>query len=538
MNRPYDTATKTLRDLPLALALFILALLAPSQAHAQLIAYDDEVSIEPGATDHVIPHSFLRSNDSNAQGTKITLAQDAVHGTVTHTDTTFLYTPNAGTGFSSLRGDSFSYRVSDGGAESFATVNIVLRTDDEIITLVEFEAGESIEYAPFAPKGTTLETTPQAAIAGAFGLSVRLAGPTATEAFIEIDPGDPQEPGRVDVLGCGFEDTPEPIAILTVGPSRLGGGTESLRVVLRPAAGGGVEVVVEANNGGVFLTSPSLSIGAGPSHIEVDWWKTGANSGGAILRLDGRAVSVEGVTQTGLDFSTVQIGAMPLDGQSGDPIDFHFDQFTVYEQDTAVAETLIFLEDFEDGDFSSDWDKLYGNSIDVITGSALSGRWGLLANLAQPDSYQVAEEPVAASIVNARLRIDVSTLGMAPSEILRLFDLGSDADSLFGSPDVNLRLRSLAGVVHIAAVSSEPSGLAITPWQPVTGEHVIELQWRASDGALPNGYLRLWLDGVAVGEQLHLDSAFELAEWFRLGFLGVGPGVTGILEFDDFTVWR
>ena len=548
MYPSYDSRLENVPEVCSSLTFLVLALTWAAETKADLlVARDDRVWFEPGEPFVDVSHQFLLANDSG-QGAQVELVVDAgapLHGTVTVAGTGFRYTPKATAGLASLRTDNFAYCLDDGAAVSCATVHVILRTDDWILEQIGFEAGEPQGYDVYSPEGTAVEVLPGAAAAGVRGLSVALAA-AAGEAFIQIDhggQGTPPESGRVAEVGCGFEGVQDPVAILTVGPSRLAGGEENLRVVLRPDGAGGVEIRVETRDGDVFRASPGLPVDAGHHHVDLDWWPGvdgpgGAEPGGAILRFDGQAIEMLEVLQAGLDLSTVQVGVMPLEGPLTGPIDIDFDQVTIYEQGRTVGEPLIFFDDFEAGALDAGWDDAFGGGASVAAGGAISGGFGLLADPAFSTSYHVANDPLAEPQVNARFRLDVSGLTMAPNEFLRLFDLGSDASPLFGFPDVNIRLTSLHGVLNVAAIGAESEGLAFTPWQPVSGSHIVELQWQVSAGESPSGYFRLWLDGVPVGTKRHLDSVSEAVEWFHFGILGVDPGTRGRVLFDDLFVWR
>ncbi|MEM7351856.1 MAG: hypothetical protein AAF657_13745 [Acidobacteriota bacterium] len=546
MTHLYDTPTKIVPEVCAILTMVLLMLGATPMAQASaLIARDDDVWFEPGADYVDITHVFLRGNDEDT-GASIHLVPDdsaPLHGTVTVLGDAFRYTPSTTSGLESLRTDAFTYALDNGFAVAYGTVRVILRTDDVELARVDFEAGDPAGYVAYDPPGTTVATLASAAAVGSQGLSVTVSDGTQ-EAFIEI-PADqgPSETGRVVVVGCEFDPLQQRVMILAVGASRIAEGEEALRVVLQPDGAGGVEILLEVQSGATFSASPSLPVDADLHHMDLDWWPAvdgpaGLELGGAILRLDGEAVEVGFLDATSPELSTVQVGIMPLEPVSLGSIHMEFDHIRTYAQGLTAGEPLVFFDDFEAGDLDGAWDDAHGSGASVSGAGAFSGAFGLLADPAYSTSYHVAADPLAETRLNARFRLDVARLVMAEGDLLRLFDFGSDTNPLFGLPDVNIRLTRLDGKLQITAVGTEPTGLASTPWQPVSGTHTVELQWQGSLGSNPSGYFRLWLDGQPIAVLRHLDSLSEPIEWLRLGILGVDPGTQGSLMLDDLLVWR
>jgi hypothetical protein len=72
-------------------------------------------------------------------------------------------------------------------------------------------------------------------------------------------------------------------------------------------------------------------------------------------------------------------------------------------------------------------------------------------------------------------------------------------------------------------------------FHPITrGTHVIELDWKRSSTAGSDGWLLLWIDGVAVEQLTGLDNRDSALGFARLGAMGLKAGASGTLYFDGF----
>lgn len=205
-----------------------------------------------------------------------------------------------------------------------------------------------------------------------------------------------------------------------------------------------------------------------------------------------------------------------------------------------VTPDLIFRDGFETGDLSN-WTSSAVDSDDLsVSGLAASkftaaGLQGVVNDTAA--LYVQDDTPLGEERYRARFHFD--TNGFDPGEAA-----GARRVRLFVAFDAAPARRLAAIVLRRVGGAYEVMGRARlddntqhdTGFFPVSdGPHSIELDWRRASGPDANdGIFALWIDGAQVYTTEALDNNRGKVEYARLGALGVKPGATGTLFWDEF----
>lgn len=521
------------------LAVILFSILASTVSASEGLrpkAEDDAFWLPPEADSLTLQHSDLLANDSGTAGGIVLLEQLPVHGTVTQQGNTFIYTP--ADSFWSLRADSFAYTISGFGGVSTATVRI-FRHPPEVEILTEgFEAGEAGTYIMVQGPSNTVEVVSSAAIVGSGGLKASLTAGSTSPAFVEWPPGlgDTGDPGGTVLLGGGFpqliEDPGVEVALFTVGSINQDPHQASVRVVLSEDVPGHTELRVEVLDTtvspSVYVASPRIHVTEDLNRLGIEWWDEGA-----MLDVNGETVRVSGIPNVDPALLYVRLGAMPISGALTAGSFVHYDEIVRLGYDQVTSFPLIAGDGFESADLSA-WSHISGVQLaPSVVSPALTGQHALEVDLDVGSSCVVQTDPAAEMALTTRLRLDVTDL---------LLD-SSSADSVdilsFGTSaaDVKLQLWQPWGETLLAAEVTKNGSWSRLGEFALSGEHVVELQIQHGPSNLLNsGYLRLWVDGVAIGEIYGTNS--WVTEWICLGAKGVGPSSGGELVFDDVELWR
>lgn len=511
-------------------------------------AVDDfDIPVELGADSIEILFSTLRQNDSYARPADLSVSSRPAYGSLQTGTDRFIYTPDPA--FWSLGLDAFVYTLEDPTGQASASVHLYALRDDQLLADEGFEGSEGY-VASSSYHGNTVEVSDLARAEGAKGLMVSV---TEGHAYATIEPpksgGDPPEPGGVRLIMTCPPDPPpgNPLSFAAVGGNDPFSPFDppSLRLMLMHS--NAVRVEVYDSIKGTYKGSQQTSLGGEMATLEVDWYRTGEQLG-ALLRVDGRAVSTPLVINPDPTLDHLHIGVLqPASSELATTIGFdHLEWFEQRTPGDPEISPVHFADAVESGDLSA-WTNTVGTDLwvraDPLARQAISGSYELSAD-STGDSYLIDGSPHSFSPhgdeeLTVTFRLDIGSASMVPGDDKTLYAFGSDPlDVTPGSAELSLRLygglgsepRMFLSVLHNGNPSSTPSA-SLNP-----GVNRIAIQYRVAEEALtPTGYARLWINGVEAVELRELTNHAQAAAWSHLGAYGASaPGLVGTLYLDDY----
>ena len=203
-----------------------------------------------------------------------------------------------------------------------------------------------------------------------------------------------------------------------------------------------------------------------------------------------------------------------------------------------IEVSVISADDFETGDLSA-WSSSVtdGGDLRVITQTAIAGSYSLVTEIDDNNPIYVTDKsPESESRYRARFYFDpnFASLSAIGQTIFQAYPQG-------GTGVARLRLRNNVGDMQICL-----EGMYYlygyeywmgTPWITIQYQlHALEIEWQAATGAeASDGVVRLWIDGVKVGELLTLNDYSHSVDYVRLGAVdGISNDTRGALLFDAF----
>ncbi len=193
-------------------------------------------------------------------------------------------------------------------------------------------------------------------------------------------------------------------------------------------------------------------------------------------------------------------------------------------------------------------------TLTVQTGSKYAGSYGLQVTADGTPAFVQSSHPNGEKTYRVRFFVNLSRLNLASNSDFDLFAAYSGADpSPSAAPTGNAVLRAVVfeqgdGSKWLEVYTRTDSGEVQVSSSPEleNGWRAIELQWSAatSSGA-SNGFVNLWVDGVAVPGLSNLDSDGQAINYARWGSVtgvstSTAPPGAGVNSFkiDDFTSQR
>jgi hypothetical protein len=294
--------------------------------------------------------------------------------------------------------------------------------------------------------------------------------------------------------------------------------------------------------GGGGSRSTSVVLPYGEHRLRLDGWapdpSLGVLLGGWRLLVDGRAVAQltwpsEADAQTRL--VSFRAGAAADSAESA----FPFDIDNVYVARASAPAPLIVHGDFESG-APSEWGE-EAPAPQVTTSAAIYGQYGLELPLAAAlrGTYRDMRPEQASELgLTFALRSisGVPEVGPSPLPVLAAepYDSG-------GPAAVRLQLARADGAARYEFVVRLDDGTErVLPWNaPSSSVRHVAIQWlAASSGLAADGALRVFSDGVLVGELAGLANHAERVESLRVG--ASGPAnllANGTLAIDNLRAW-
>ncbi len=198
---------------------------------------------------------------------------------------------------------------------------------------------------------------------------------------------------------------------------------------------------------------------------------------------------------------------------------------------------VIFADGFESGDTSAWTNEVDPDNDLLVNGNvALYGSFGLKARIDDTNSMYVAKTFTDKSRFRARFYFDPNSLTM-PTATGFIISQGRDASGV--SYQVELGYTTASGYRVRTQVYNDAQVLAVGSWVNISDNpHFVEIDWKAADTGTTNGYLSLWVDGVAQGSQTGIDNDTRVVNEVRLGAVaGIEAGTGGTnkeLRLDKF----
>ncbi|MEM7585016.1 MAG: hypothetical protein AAF560_16600 [Acidobacteriota bacterium] len=528
----------------------VLVAFAPASQATSLLANDDLVIVEFNQLNDrtIIDFSYLLWNDSGAAVDDVFISEEPLHrdtdnsGTV---GTSYVFTPSAS--FWGLGSDQLTYSLTVQGVTSTATVFLFadLPTTSPMIN-EEFEPGTQPIFVTRSSGANTVGISTTSPISGAGSLEIDIVDALDGDAYISLpyhrgDDDDEDELGGCYRAGGGRSPAEEAEAWIMVlqGPT-LDPDQAPVRL-LRQSDGA---LVVEVQGDSEVASSQPVYPTNQVVHFKLLWSHRG-NDLKALLRVDGMAVETPKVTSGPPEIDTAHIGGI-LAGDHG-KLQIDLDLITGGSEGGGPVADRFFLEGFESGTLTG-WNHIYGPGLEVGPASAISGGQGLESTVLSANFVSRAF-PVAYNGLTVRFKVDARLLNLPAGRLITPVSLGSDSDPLFGTTDFSLALLGNAAGPRAGLSTFYTDPAQFATWTPLSGEHIVELQYRRSDLGADNGLLRLWIDGVEVATRVNLPDNLDLVlpeirgtealTWVHFGSKGFDPSaVSGALVFDDVSATR
>jgi hypothetical protein len=227
----------------------------------------------------------------------------------------------------------------------------------------------------------------------------------------------------------------------------------------------------------------------------------------------------------------------PLDGD-GDGVAV-CDVGAIEANDPPGPGDLLFRDGFDSGDLSN-WHNAStdGGDLQVTGAAALDATpFGLEALVDDTTGLYVEDSsPEQEDRYRARFYFDAGAVdpGTRAGHLRASVFIGFAAET--GRRLFTLVLRLKDGEYGLMARARlDGNGHADGVFHPITrGTHVVEIDWRRSSTQGNDGWLLLWIDGVAAEQLTGLDNDGSALAFARLGAMGLKAGARGTLSFDGF----
>ena len=357
---------------------------------------------------------------------------------------------------------------------------------------------------------------------------------------VELDPGT----GPVPLLPAGLPPSAEVHLFSAIAHSgepafevALAMGTEGPQVIAR-----GRQELAAPPGASPWSGTVTVPLPAGPQRIELNWWlapEPGLPAGGAILKVAGQTGALVELANHGLEIDRWVFGALApppaVDGRA-----FLADVQIWESPDPPIFPPLL-RDDFEWGDLAfGPWSGVSNpDYLAVSTTPTHGARLEITASPSAP-AFVADFPPGLQRHYRARFSLVTGTEAcpMALAEQpLTVFEALA-ADGLHG---FSVEIRQGSGLeVCATAVLDGGVRTSLPHCAPLSADRTqVALQsWAAADADSRDGGLRLWLEGVAVGEILGLDNSLALVEQALLGATAAPAGAAGTVCLDDFESWR
>lgn len=292
--------------------------------------------------------------------------------------------------------------------------------------------------------------------------------------------------------------------------------------------------------------------------------RVGASRSFSLLNDGGQALTVSNITLTGTAFTLDPAPAVPFvvpgfrgevtfrikpTGLGAGPvtetltIESDLGPFVVklkalVDPNARVVFQSRFDADFEEGDLS-EWMSVTGTAVSASPLAKRTGNFGLQIDHAAGTSAQFVSYTSAFDGLNSwRMKFALRTAELQlPEGGSMVVSAGVKVGGSIGW--VVLRREGTNYSVRAIALL-DGGGWAATPWALLTSKYstVDVLWWRASDASVADGGIRLVTSDWTVVERTDLQNFQHRTERFRLGAgFGAPAGTTGVLHYDDVTIW-
>lgn len=336
--------------------------------------------------------------------------------------------------------------------------------------------------------------------------------------------------------GGGLIETSwDPVVLMSWATTRA---SADVRVKLRRLTND-YEVWLEAGSG--RATAP-VPVAAGEHRLRLDWWRPfpelGVTRGGTRLFVDGRVVAQITLPLEVDEWTRPRAFRAGAVSDSPAPT-FPFDIDELYVARSFGPGAALVQSDFEAGT-PPEWDH-DAMAPQVSAAAAISGQFGLEVPLA-PSLRGSHLDPRPTQLEELRVTYGVRTVGWTDIELgaesLPML-AGERSTSQGWMPAFRWQLGRSTGTERFEFVARLDDGTErILPWIVPDGTaRQVAVQWlAASDPRAADGVLRVFADGLLVGELTGLDNDGLRIDALRVGTWGQAAAY-GTLAIDDLRAW-
>ncbi len=410
-----------------------------------------------------------------------------------------------------------------------------------------FESGNLNGWSANVTAGGLLNVSPNAALAGSYGLQATLDGATSTASRYVTD----TQPNAEPRYRARFYLDPNSISLADITGHYIFYGYHGATVVLRvefgyTTANGYRLRVALANDSAAFTNSSWVNITDAPHYVELDWQAAtapGANNGRLNWWLDGIArAGVAGFDNDTRRIDLVRLGAIVgIDATTSGAM--YFDAFESRRQTQIGAGTAlpegIFANDFESGDLTYWTSSVNGPTVNTAASLAPAGVQGMVVSLAGATTAQYVTDATATyePRYRARFYLDPNSLSMADISGHYIFYGSSGVSPTTVVLRVEFGYTTAGGYRLRVALANDSVTFTNSSWVNITdAPHYVELDWQAATApGANNGRLNWWLDGIARAGVAGIDNDTWRIDLARLGATaGIDATTSGAMYFDAF----
>lgn len=293
--------------------------------------------------------------------------------------------------------------------------------------------------------------------------------------------------------------------------------------------------------------------------------RAGAARAFSLLNDGGRGLTVSGMTISGTAFALDPPPASPFvvpgfrgettfrvkpTGNGAGPvtetltIDTDLGPFViklkaVVDPNAQIVFPTAFRADFEEA-YLSEWTSVQGLGLSASPlAHAAGSAYGLQVDFSSGTAARfVSHYPAFDLLSSWRMKFAIRAEDLQlPEGVTQVVAAGVNGGTAVGW----LQMRRVGTSFEVRGVALlDSGGWAATSWLPLVGKYptVDVLWWKATSATKPDGGIRVVTSNWAVGERLGLANATNKTERFRLGAgFGAPTGTTGVLHYDDVTIW-
>lgn len=294
---------------------------------------------------------------------------------------------------------------------------------------------------------------------------------------------------------------------------------------------------------GLGRATTPVPLAPGEHRLRLDWWRPdpalGVFQGGCRLFVNGRAVA-QLSWPTEVDEHTEPVAFRAGVATESPAPSFAFDIDEVYVARGRQPGGAFAQSDFEAG-APQEWSE-EAVAPQITPAAAIHGNFGLEVPLAQP-LRGVYRDTRPSQLAGLRMSFSLRSIdGLLPEVDMSgaVTVLAAQSEER-GAATAAFRLQLRGTGPRFEFVARLDDGTELTlPWiTPESTSHHLALQWLAASSPLAaDGVLRVFSDGLLVGELTGLDNDRLRIETLRLGASAPSSvASTGGLAFDDLRAW-